>query len=200
MKLIVISDPVCFEAEASLINQLFDAGMSVFHLRKPQTNKLAYAKLITQIDECYHDRIALHQFHELATDFPLIKRLHYPEWLRKTIAEETEHHMQAIIKSTSIHDLKDMNQLRGFDYTFYGPVFNSLSKPGYTGVANADLVLPEQKNGCKIIALGGIDAKKIEQVKHMGFDGLAVLGAIWNDKQLTLESFTTLINSNIKSN
>jgi len=195
MELIVISDPVCFENEPNLINQLFAAGMSVFHLRKPELGKLAYAKLIAQIDEVYHDRIALHQFHDLATYFPSIERIHYPEWLRNSTTITTMQAENALIRSTSIHHLKELDQLNEFDYTFYGPVFTSLSKPAYAGVTNTDFILPERQNSCKIIALGGIDAGKIKQVKHMGFDGFAVLGAIWNKKKLAIENFTTLTNN-----
>jgi thiamine-phosphate pyrophosphorylase len=196
MELIVISDPVCFEGETSLINELFAAGMSVFHLRKPELGKLAYARLIAQIDEIYHDRIALHQFHDLADFFPSIARIHYPEWLRNSTTVTTMQTETPVIRSTSIHNLKDLDRLNGFDYTFYGPVFNSLSKPAYAGITKTDFVLPERKNGCKIIALGGIDAEKIKQVKPMGFDGLAVLGAIWNKKESVTENFNILKNSN----
>ncbi|WEK17487.1 MAG: thiamine phosphate synthase [Candidatus Pedobacter colombiensis] len=195
MKLIVISDPVYFKDEARLINRLFEAGMSLFHLRKEGFTRQAYAALIAGIDECYHDRIAMHQFHELAGDFPLIKRLHYPEWLRKeTIASDLAAIMDNYTLSTSIHHLANLKNLAGFAYTFYGPVFNSISKPGYTGTANTDFVLPEHSNHTKVIALGGITAEKIEQVKQMDFDGFAVLGAIWSKKEEAVNNLKKLIN------
>lgn len=199
MELIVLSDPAYFKGEASLINQLFEAGLPVFHLRKPGSDRLTYASLIAEIHECYHDRIALHAFHEVIIDFPFIKRLHYPEWLRKQICKDEVHSedpaLRDCTRSTSVHHLKDLNQLKGFDYTFYGPVFNSISKSGYRGVAGADLVLPERKNGVKIIALGGISAEKVPQIRHMGFDGLAALGAIWNKKEQALDNFKQLVNN-----
>lgn len=197
--MIVLSEPAYFKGEANLINQLFEAGLSVFHLRKPDSDRLAYTSLIAEIDASYHDRIALHGFHDLILDFPSIKRLHYPEWLRKQTFKDGVHNADAALKnctwSTSVHHLKDLDQLKGFDYTFYGPVFNSISKPGYAGVARAGLVLPERKNNIRIIALGGIDAGKIVQVKRMGFDGLAVLGAIWNKKEQVLDNFKQLVNN-----
>lgn len=199
MELIVLSDPTYFKGEASLINQLFEAGLPVFHLRKPGSDRLTYASLIAEINERYHDRIALHGFHEVIIDFPSIKRLHYPEWLRKQICKDEIHRkdpaLENCIRSTSIHHLKELDQLEGFDYTFYGPVFNSISKPGYAGVAGADLVLPERKNDVRIIALGGIDAGKVAQIKHIGFDGLATLGAIWNKKEQALDNFKKLVNN-----
>jgi len=197
MKLIVISDPVYFKNEAHLINQLFDAGMPLFHLRKEGFTRQAYAALIDGIDKRFHDRIALHQFHELVVDFPSLNRLHYPEWLRKeTIAKDLAIAMDKYILSTSIHHLNDLSDLTGFDYTFYGPVFNSISKPGYPGIANIDFELPRYIDSPKVIALGGITAEKINPVKHMGFDGFAVLGTIWTEKEEAIKNLKRLINSN----
>jgi thiamine-phosphate pyrophosphorylase len=193
MKLIVISEPLYFEGEALLINQLFEAGMRIFHWRKPGSGKLEYAALLAQIEERYHDRVALHQFHELLLDFPLVKRLHYPELRRRELLDKGEAFpFGGYILSTSIHHTDALQELTGFDYTFYGPVFNSLSKPGYLGIAGigtADFTLPVKDSGPKCIALGGIDGEKVSKVKAMGFDGLAVLGMVWMDKKQALSRF-----------
>lgn len=194
MAFIVISDAICFENEADLINQLFENGMSIFHLRKPDIDIESYARIISLIAPSYHDRIALHQFHELVKDFPLIKRLHYPEKLRANGYE----HKEGIILSTSIHDLSTMDKLEHFEYAFYGPVFNSISKPGYPALSAAKLSLPAGKDGIKLIALGGIELDKVEKIKHLGFDGMAVLGAVWSNKKesvLKLKSLTDKYNS-----
>lgn len=177
MKLIVISDPVYFKDEVHLVNQLFNAGMPLFHLRKEGFNKQAYAELIDGIDKCYHDRIALHQFHELVTDFPSVNRLHYPEWLRKeTTAKSLSIAAHNYTLSTSIHHLDDLEDLAGFDYTFYGPVFSSISKPGYAGIANVDFVLPTYIGSTKVIALGGITTEKQKLLNKWDLMALPYLG------------------------
>lgn len=190
MSFIVISDPLGFEQEADLINQLFEAGMPLFHLRKPDMDINDYTQLISSIDPVYYDRIALHQFHELANNFPLIKRLHYPEKFRK----EGYKYNDTNVLSTSIHSLHELHKLEHFDYTFYGPVFNSLSKPGYMGLASVKLKLPVDNKRIKLIALGGIDLDTVEKVKPMGFDGIAVLGAIWNNKERSVDKIKQLID------
>jgi thiamine-phosphate pyrophosphorylase len=189
MSLIVISSPLFFTGEADLINQLFDAGMAIFHLRKPDTDKSNYTSLISHIATQYHDRVALHQFHDLCKDFPSIKRLHYPEQLRKKGLINVD----GYTLSTSIHHLDDLNGLEGFDYTFYGPVFNSISKRGYTGLGKADLILPDKNSSIKIIGLGGIDYEKVQDIKLMGFDGVAVLGTIWKNRKLSVQNLKSLI-------
>lgn len=192
MKFFVISDPIYFEGEATLINRLFEAGLAVLHLRKPYSDKASYVKLITEIDACFHERIALHSFHELLEDFPSIKRLHYPEWRRMQILQEKGHNefskLKNCIQSTSIHFPADLNQLEGFDYAFYGPVFDSISKSDYKGVPEINLGISEH-SGIEIIALGGISPENISQIRKMGFDGLASLGSIWNNPEQAVANF-----------
>nr|WP_121272371.1 thiamine phosphate synthase [Pedobacter schmidteae] len=194
MKLIVISDPVYFADEANLLNQLFDAGLAIFHLRKPAAERQACAALLNAIAEPYHNRIALHQFHDLVAEFPAIKRLHYPERIRN---EQLKNNSLPAIGdgftlSTSVHQLQAIDKLDRFDYTFYGPVFDSISKPGYVGLKDINLPFAGQKYATKIIALGGISAEKVTAIKQMNFDGLAVLGTLWNNKGQAIEKFREL--------
>ncbi len=193
-----MSDPAYFPEEANVIEQLFDAGLSVFHLRKPGSDRQAYRNLITEIHERYHDRVALHHFHDLLSEFKAIKRLHYPESNRKQMEESEDFEepvLRYCIRSTSIHNSEELEELKGFDYTFYGPVFNSISKPGYQGIAAVDTVLPKRKSNVEVIALGGIAPEKTEQLKRMGFDGMAVLGAIWKDKTRALSNFKKMLTA-----
>lgn len=189
MKLLIISSAHYFKGEAALVNQLFEAGMPVFHLRKEGPGRDEYACLIAGINERYHDRIALHQFHELIQDFPAIKRLHYPERLRKERNGGPLFKSENQVLSTSVHNLDDLKELEGFDYAFYGPVFDSFSKPGYKAVTTAGFQLPRKTAGPDVIALGGIDAGKIDELKQMGFDGAGLLGAIWNNSDHALDNF-----------
>lgn len=201
MALIVISEPFCFPTESNLINLLFDAGLSILHLRKPGIDRSEFKKLISEIDEKYHNRIALHQFHDLHHAFPFIKRLHYPEQFRNTNSNEKSDELEGYTLSTSVHQLNDLKKLNGFDYTFYGPVFNSISKLGYTGLSKANLMLPDQNRKAKIIGLGGITPQNIQEIKQLGFDGAAVLGTIWRDKTAVIRNFKSLLiryNKNFK--
>ena len=190
MKLFVISSAHLFKGEAALINQLFEAGMPVLHLRKENPDRQEYAGLISAVDECFHHRFALHQFHELSADFPGVKRLHYPEWMRKQPTQTVKN--DEFTRSTSIHNLNELNEVQGFAYTFFGPVFDSFSKPGYKSRLAGDFKVPVMENTTPIIAIGGIDADKIEPLKQMGFEGAAVLGALWNDKEQALTNFNKI--------
>jgi len=181
MELIVISKETYFESEGKVINELFDSGIKIFHLRKPQSDLVSYVKLINEIDPSFHQQLSLHQFHELRSQFD-ITRLHYPEMERVAGLRST-----AYINSTSIHNLKELEDLTQYDYAFFGPVFNSLSKPGYQGIVDQGFKLPPSP--LKVIALGGINIENVEKVSEMGFDGLALLGAIWGDTKSAIKNF-----------
>ncbi|WP_449438482.1 thiamine phosphate synthase [Pedobacter steynii] len=192
MNVIVIANPAVIGSESKIINQLFESGLDIFHLRKESCTRAYCKQLISEIDEVYHNRIALHHFHELTNDFG-IKRLHYKEAQRKQLQEANAvFNFKNTVLSTSIHQPEDVNNLQGFDYTFFGPVFNSISKPGYTGVLNPNFKLPHSQNGTKLIALGGIDAGNAVKLNSMGFDGVAVLGYIWNDPSKAVRNFKTI--------
>lgn len=184
LELIIISSPTPVSNEAENINRLFEAGLGVFHLRKPNNDLESMHQLISHIDPKYHDRIAIHQHHDLAAEFGL-KRLHFTENERnKTpISELIKIKERGMKISTSLHDISALNELSHFDYTFFSPVFDSISKEGYKSSVSADFVLKKPKNSPEVIALGGIHLGNIDLVKSMNFDGAAVLGSIWNEEE-----------------
>ncbi|MCX2494336.1 thiamine phosphate synthase [Pedobacter sp. PF22-3] len=186
MELIVIARPTFFKAECHLVNQLFEAGLSVFHLRKPAADESAHRKFMDGILPEYHPRIALHHFHVLANDYHM-KRIHHTESFRKE--RDNEIWPADKVLSTSLHQLADLQQIHQYDYSFFSPVFNSFSKPGYKGVIPPDFRLEKQQGMPKIIALGGIGLAEIDKVKRMNFDGIALLGSIWSDPSQALTIF-----------
>lgn len=205
MELIVISKPSFFKGEAQLINDLFDLGMQRFQLRKPSADKQAYEQLLGEIHPEYLERIALHQFHELAPDFG-IHRLHFKEQERLEGKHVNFITQPSFSLSTSIHHIEHLPDLLGFKYTFFGPVFQSISKKDYPGELPADFKLPltgtlERPHGvpgkpdqaaAKVMALGGVTASKINLLRQMNFDGAAVLGALWNAAELAIPNFKKL--------
>jgi len=185
MKLLVIAHPKILKNETLLVNQLFDAGLPVFHLRKPTADEAAHRKFMDGILPQYHNRVALHHFHTLANDYN-IKRLHHTESFRKcsTVGDFS----QRYIFSTSIHQIAEIDHISQYHYSFFGPVFNSLSKPGYQGITHPGFNIKQPKT-TKLIALGGIRPDNIEEVKAMNFDGVALLGTIWNEPAQAIINF-----------
>jgi thiamine-phosphate pyrophosphorylase len=176
---IVISNPTMLENEAVLINELFDHGLQLFHLRKPNYSKEELRKLLNEIDASNYPKIALHQRHELAKEFG-IKRLHFTEELRIGITPEYLCNNDFIL-STSVHSVEDLEMLHDvFEYAFLSPVFDSISKPDYKAV-QFDLSVNSAQPKTKVIGLGGITSSNYQKAMKMGFDGVALLGAIWHN-------------------
>lgn len=190
---IVISSQKALKHEADLINELFHRGMPLFHLRKPTLTEVEMAKLLSKIEANFHSRISLHDHHQLAEEFE-INRLHFPEAMRITTNKEKfiELKNREFTLSTSIHALEDYASLpESFDYTFISPVYNSISKPEYTSV-KFDLNSISENRKTKLIGLGGISSHNCMEILKMGFDGMGVLGAIWEAKDKHKELNTIL--------
>lgn len=189
--LFVISNPTPVANEAMLINRLFDEGLPVLHLRKPGSTLQETAILLHGINPLYYPKIALHQHHSIAGNFG-IRRLHYPETARKSVSGETLSQQKAeYVISTSVHSLAGYHDLADyFDYMFLSPVFNSISKPGYQAQSFA-FRKADKKSHTNLIALGGIDESNCREAYDMGYDGIAVLGAVWNTED-SLRAFKAI--------
>lgn len=177
--IIVISDTELFAGEANTINQLFDSGLLLFHLRKYNNSKSEIVEFVNTIKPEYLNRIVLHQFHEVANDFG-ITRLHFSEKDRTNLKEQELNQLKEKnrILSTSVHSVDEYQKLSSaFDYTFLSPVFDSISKPGYK--AQTFDLNSKKTSGIKLIALGGVKEDNCLKAFEMGFDGVALLGSIW---------------------
>ena len=177
MKLILMTPPSYFVEEDKIITALFEEGLDILHLRKPNTAPMYAERLLTLIPEQYHKRIVVHGHFYLKEEYKL-KGIHLSE--RNPIApEDYKGHL-----SRSCHTLEELKaNKKGHDYLFFNPVFDEISKPNYMGNYTPEEIRKAHKAGIidkKVIALGRIDAENIKQVKDYGFGGAAVLGGIWD--------------------
>ena len=172
-----MTPPSYFVEEDKIITALFEEGLDILHLRKPNTAPMYAERLLTLIPEQYHKRIVVHGHFYLKEEYKL-KGIHLSE--RNPIAPENyKGHL-----SRSCHTLEELKaNKKGHDYLFFNPVFDEISKPNYMGNYTPEEIRKAHKAGIidkKVIALGRIDAENIKQVKDYGFGGAAVLGGIWD--------------------
>lgn len=187
--LIVISHDTILPREAAIIQQLFEEGLEIFHLRKPGASEQEVRQLLDSIPAVYHNRIAMHGFFHLSSTYDL-HRWHFREEHRQATTVESLLQLkdEGYTLSTSVHDIETIQNLSScFSYTFFSPVFDSISKQQYRGVAGNDFYLTDEQKPVPVIALGGIDAGNIKKAAEMNFDGAAVLGAIWNEPAKAVE-------------
>lgn len=186
----VISSPDPIAEEPQRINQLFEAGLEYFHLRKPHYPKEQIRRLLLQIEQVHYHKIALHQHHDLAGECG-INRLHYTEKSRSHTHPERwlKQQSEGYRLSTSVHTVEVLGSLPScFAYTFFGPVFNSISKSGYQAVPVGPALIEAAKT-VPVIALGGIDAGNVLEIPKLKFDGAALLGSIWGSPEQALTTF-----------
>ncbi len=175
--LIIITSEQDIPNEIALIHQLFAAGLEILHVRKPSFSATELNDFISSIDKKHHSKIMIHSHHQLIKTFNL-KGLHFTEKERKKqeAIAKIEKHGSVFSYSSSFHSVEAIkNNNLSFDYVFLSPVYDAISKQGYSGKDfNIDGI--DQK----IIALGGITKTTITKTKALGYDGIAMLGAIWN--------------------
>lgn len=175
--MIVITNPSAIANEISIIDSLFEEGLSLLHIRKPDFSECEMAQFVHQIKLEFRSKLVLHSHHQLADDFG-INRIHFSETKRK---KNDCPAIENMILSTSTHSIEDFNALENiFDYAFLSPVFTSISKENYSSKTDLFEDLAKRENfNAKVVALGGIQSDNIEKSLQNGFDDIALLGAIW---------------------
>ncbi|GAB4297773.1 MAG: thiamine phosphate synthase [Oscillatoriaceae cyanobacterium] len=195
IKLIIISHATEINAEVETIGSLCELGLTYFHLRKPGYSRKELEKLVEAIPIQYLPNIIIHQCHELIYSYPL-RGIHH------TSAPDFYPDLPAHIhQSKSFHQLGEIavNQ-HPYNYVFLSPLYDSISKQGYAGKFNfAELAqfLQNHQRSTEIMALGGVEAEKISELHQLGFDGVAVLGAIWRSVTVgeRLEKFREIVGA-----
>jgi len=207
LALLVISPETEDPREHPVLTELFTAGLTSYHLRKPTWTRAQLAEWLHALPSVFHPRIVLHTHHDLATEFTL-GGLHHRDPSRSTchvlrdnapppssIQDEAKNPVCHVIRdkhsvetaplcSRAIHDLPTLRaSLDTYDRLLVSPLFPSFSKTGYApdsrlphAELKSALALPRR---AEVIALGGIDASRLPACRELGFDGAAVLGAIW---------------------
>ncbi len=174
MQIIVISPEGRDPREADALGGMLDLGLERYHVRKPDWNPGEIEAWITGLPAAWKKRLVLHGHPGLARDLGLFGS-HQGDRDR---AEPTG------AFSSACHDLDDLSERLGaYPQVIFGPVFPSLSKPGHGPRAGFPwerlkglLSLP--RSGAAI-AVGGVTAARLGRCHELGFDGAAVIGAVW---------------------
>lgn len=176
MKLIVITTPHFFEGEADVLTSLFRAGLEILHLRKPDAAVEEIEQLLHQLPAEYLDRIVTHEHFQLAISHGL-KGIHLNRRNPQAPAGYAGH------ISCSCHSFEEVIQHKpDCNYVFLSPIYDSISKTGYTSAFTYRNLQEAQQTGIidsQVIALGGINREHLPQISSLGFGGAALLGDIW---------------------
>jgi thiamine-phosphate pyrophosphorylase len=189
--MIVITNPTAKPNEIDTIHALFENGLELLHVRKPNFSEIEMKTFLSKIETVFRHRLVLHSHHKLAQETG-INRIHFTEKNRAATSEESlkSSKQKGYILSTSIHQREDIEHLsNAFEYTFFGPVFVSISKHCYSSNLNFKKEISQIKNKkTKLVAIGGIMSQNSKTALQYGFNDIALLGYIWNSNH-PLENF-----------
>lgn len=179
--MIVFTTPKLFHNEEFFLNALFSEGMEILHLRKPNASLQEVTLFLSQIKEKYHSRIVMHSHFDLLKDFKL-KGICFSEVNKFKYARYAGQNILKIWPAHSVEALKTVPD--GIDYVLLSPLYESISKSGYSRKWTIDdfaiYMKQNSKRNFRLVALGGIDEHNIKDALALGFDDVAVLGGLWN--------------------
>lgn len=177
MKLIVVTAPTFFVEEDKIITMLFEEGLDVLHLRKPETPAMYSERLLTLIPEKYHRRIVTHEHFYMKEEFNLMG-------IHLNARNPKEPHDYSGHVSCSCHSIEEVkNKKHFYDYLFVSPIYNCITKEGTSAGYSAEELRQAGKDkiiDSKVMALGGITPDNILEIKDFGFGGAVVMGDLWN--------------------
>ena len=199
MKLIVITPSVTVEHELSQIREMFESGLPTLHVRKPKFSTSQLKAYLDDIPHQFHKNIVIHSHHELGSKYNL-KGIHYTKshlrnnfknWWREKRLKLSLQNFSKSCSHTKLASLYEDHKFK-FDYVFLSPIFDSLSGKFQSGFFEDGVRQANLKSGQKIIARGGVELKKIEQIQELGFHGLALYSCLWK-KTNPLEEYLKII-------
>ncbi|MBD0823302.1 thiamine phosphate synthase [Aestuariibaculum marinum] len=178
--IVLIAPEHILDNEIIILHELFREGLQYFHLRKPHQDFQFYSDYLNQIETKYHNRVVVHEFHELLEHYNL-KGIHFQEAKRRETSTEAFQKLRKENKisiSSSFHSPEELADCKfNFDYHLLSPVFSSISKQGYQGQG-----FKVNHINKTIIGMGGVTTKNLSEFDKLGYKGVGVLGGIWQSK------------------
>ncbi len=176
MKLIIQTLPTYFVEEDKIITALFEEGMDVLHINKPESEPLYMERLLSLLPTKVYGKIVIHQNYYLMKEHDL-KGIHIddpnvpvPDGFKRHISRSTN----------KISDLKSFK--KECDYVMLHSLFDSLHDE-----VKASLTIEEMQEARRaglidkhVYALGGMSLENVQQAKDMGFGGVVICGDLWN--------------------
>lgn len=187
MKLVAFTYPDCRQGEADMLNRILP-WVHALHIRKtPEVGRKQFEQLLDNVDDAWHERIWLHQYGELYQNYNIGGvhltasgiagfRQGWREWCLEWAGK-------GLGVSITCRDLAELNAFSEVaDRVFLAPVYDSISKPGHLSAFSIQELKQALSESlpAEVIALGGVQEGNIEALMQVHFDGVAVLGALWN--------------------
>ena len=173
----ITSENSVFREHRRIINMIRSGEYEYVHIRKPFFSKNQMREYLSVFPMDIREKLSLHSFQELATELS-IGGVH----LNKNLTTLPDSLKDKRI-SASCHSIEEFKQKEKIcKYCFISPVFDSISKQGYTSkftLNSLKTLFNEGVLNSKCVALGGITKENIPNLENVGFTSFAMLSSAW---------------------
>ncbi|MBN4070965.1 hypothetical protein JYT72_00515 [Crocinitomix catalasitica] len=198
---------ILFTYPAEILNEIeriadLMSDYDYLHIRKPEYSQEKMEEFLDQLSAEVLSRSILHSHYYLVHKFDLKGINLSKEVLNQIfdIEDTASCEIQTLIKSAdrilvnrklidyvtySAHSVEEISSLDfQTEYNFLSPIFDSISKEDYRSRFKDLKKLKKELEACdrSVIALGGLQDE--HQIEGIGFEGYAVLGAVWQKERI----------------
>ena len=176
MKLIIMTSPTYFVEEDKILETLFEEGMEMLHLNKPDSSPVYAERLLSLLPEEYNKKIVVHDNYYLKNEYGLAG-IHLDE----ADAEAPQGYKGKISRTCrSLEELKSAKKQS--KYVFLRDVFDSISDANGKASFSYDQLKEAAHRGLidkHVYALGGVRLENIKVLKELGFGGAVICNDLW---------------------
>ena len=173
-QIVIITSPRFFPGEAEMLSLLLGGLDCRVHLRKPGCTERQMRGLIEALPEEFRPELTLQDHLSLVPEYG-VGGVH-PTSRFPVVPEGWSG-----LVSRSCHSLGEVAMCRDADYVFLSPVFDSISKSGYSSAFTDEQLRSAPEIDGHVYALGGVRPEHFPLLAEYGFGGAALLGHVWRD-------------------
>ncbi len=171
-----MTSPTYFVEEDKILETLFEEGMEMLHLNKPDSSPVYAERLLSLLPEEYHKKIVVHDNYYLKNEYGLAG-IHLDE----ADAEVPQGYKGKISRTCrSLEELKSAKKQS--KYVFLRDVFDSISDANGKASFSYDQLKEAAHRGLidkHVYALGGVRLENIKVLKELGFGGAVICNDLW---------------------
>ena len=173
-QIVIITSPRFFPGEAEMLSLLLGGLDCRVHLRKPGCTERQMRGLIEALPEEFRPELTLQDHLSLAPGYGL-------GGVHPTSRFPVVPEGWTGLVSRSCHALGEVATCWDADYVFLSPVFDSISKSGYSSAFTDEQLRSAPEIDGHVYALGGVLPEHFPLLAEYGFGGAALLGHVWRD-------------------
>ena len=172
-----MTQPTFFVEEDKILTSLFDEGLEILHLYKPDSEPVFSERLLTLLSDEYYKRIMVHTNFYLKEEYKL-RGIHIED---ETTPAPKGYKGHISRTCTHLDQLKEAK--RNSDYVLLKYIFDSQTESDQKATFNLNDLKEASRRGLidrHVYALGGMNIDNVKVARDIGFGGIVISGDIWN--------------------